>query len=285
MTVWLRDSWREARAAYHAQVDAWVAPRLERRAHGRKHPVDDFLFDYYPISPGKLRSWHPGRPVEAMPSDLADFPSATYEHRDGEIRLRPTWVIDHADEIAVTTRLLTATASRSALSGCFGLHEWAMLLNAERPRHEQYPLRVTPDTLRSTIDDVGLRCTHFDAFRFFTEQAAPLNPLQLTRAQQIDTEQPGCLHANMDLYKHAVRLAPLAGSDVVREAFALAREIREVDMRAAPYDLSSLGVSPIPVETTEGRAQFAALQREFAARAASVRSTLLERSGAQVTVG
>jgi hypothetical protein len=44
-----------------------------------------------------------------------------------------------------------------------------------------------------------LRCSHFDAFRFFTPEAVPRNAGSPSRATQQDWEQPGCLHANMDL--------------------------------------------------------------------------------------
>jgi hypothetical protein len=100
--------------------------------------------------------------------------------------------------------------------------------------------------------------------------------LQPTRADQQELEQPGCLHANMDLYKWAYKLSPLVPSDLVADAFGLAREIRELDMRASPYDLSRLGLEPVPVETAEGRAAYAAAQREFATRAAPLRQALTE---------
>ena len=45
-------------------------------------------------------------------------------------------------------------------------------------------------------------------------------------------EQPGCLHAGMDLYKHAYRLTPLVASELVADCFELARDIRVLDMRA-----------------------------------------------------
>jgi hypothetical protein len=280
-----RDEWRAQRAEFLAHVDTWVAPRLARRAQGHKHPVDDFLWEYYSISPGKLRTWHPGRAIEGYESDLALLVAGAYEWADGVIRLSPAWLENNADAVRTSHELLTATASRPARGGCFGLHEWAMVLGTDDVRHSQHPLRVTQDQIRATIDDVGLRCTHFDAFRFFTPEATPKNPLQLTRSLQMVHEQPGCLHANMDLYKHAVRLAPLVGSDAVLRAFALARDIREVDMRAAPYDLSSIGVVALAIETESGRSEFAHLQQTFAARAAQIRTEILGKTGAAVAIG
>ncbi len=58
----------------------------------------------------------------------------------------------------------------------------------------------------------------------------------------------------MDLYKHAFRLTPMIGSDLVADCFELARDIRVLDMRAAPYDLADLGFEPVRIETAEGKA-------------------------------
>jgi hypothetical protein len=79
----------------------------------------------------------------------------------------------------------------------------------------------------------------------------------------------------MDLYKHAFRLWPLVGSDLVADAFELAWEVREVDMRASPYDLGARGYSPIRIETAEGKQEYAAHQRRFAELASPVRADLV----------
>jgi hypothetical protein len=79
----------------------------------------------------------------------------------------------------------------------------------------------------------------------------------------------------MDLYKWSYKLSPLVPSELVVDAFALAREIRTLDMRASPYDLAGLGYPPVRVETPEGRAEYAAAQRGFAERAAPLRARLL----------
>jgi hypothetical protein len=62
---------------------------------------------------------------------------------------------------------------------------------------------------------------------------------------------------------------------LVADCFALAREIRELDMRASPYDLRGLGYPPVPVETEAGRAEYAAAQHDFAQRAGPLRTALL----------
>ena len=45
-------------------------------------------------------------------------------------------------------------------------------------------------------------------------------------------------------------------------------------MRASPYDLAALGYLPVKIETTEGRAEYEAAQRELAERAQPLRERL-----------
>lgn len=59
------------------------------------------------------------------------------------------------------------------------------------------------------------------------------------------------------------------------DCFDLARDIRELDMRASPYDLTELGYTPVPIETPQGKAEYAAAQRGFAARGQALRDRLL----------
>ena len=51
-------------------------------------------------------------------------------------------------------------------------------------------------------------------------------PLTVRGRDEEPFEQPGCLHANMDLYKWAFKLAPFAPAELVADCFALARDIR-----------------------------------------------------------
>jgi hypothetical protein len=171
--------------------------------------------------------------------------------------------------------LLAATAARPAFTGCFGLHEWAMVYRADEVRHEAWPLRLGQSGTDAVVERHQIRCSHFDAFRFFTSDAVPRNAIQPSRGRQLELEQPGCLHANMDLYKWAYKLSPIVPSELVVDAFELAREIREVDMRASPYDLSATGYEPIKIETVEGRRQYIEAQRSLAERSAPVRARLI----------
>ena len=167
--------------------------------------------------------------------------------------------------------------SRPAQLGCFGLHEWAMVhgIPADDVRHAGWPLRLGSDGTDAVVERHGIRCSHFDAYRFFTESARPRNALRPTRDSQVAMEQPGCLHAGMDVYKWAFKLTPLVPSDLVADAFDLAREIRVLDMEASPYDLRELGYTPVPIETPEGKAAYLERQRAFAERSNALRHRLL----------
>jgi hypothetical protein len=261
--------WQARRAAHEARVDAWTAGHRERAARGEKHPVEDFLFTYYSHRPGRLRRWSPGigvvldgHPVEP-PFVVADG-GARVQDPDGRVRRTAAFVTD----------LLSRTAERPAQLGCFGLHEWAMVYRGER-RHEDWPLRLGQQGTDDVVDALGVRCSHHDAFRFFTPSARPLNVLQPTREGQAELEQPGCLHANMDLYKWAYKLSPWVASELVADCFDLARRIRVLDMQASPYDLSDLGLEPVAIETEAGRASYRDRQQVFADEAAGLREVLL----------
>jgi hypothetical protein len=271
--------WRTRSERHAERVDAWTAGRLERAARGEKHPVDDFLFTYYPTRPAQLRRWHPGLGVGLLgPTPLAE--DAAYRSVatvDGTATaVDPAHFAARRAGLAWVDGLVRRTAQRPARLGCFGLHEWAMVYGLEQHevRHESWPLRLAPDAVRAVVDEQGVRCTHYDAFRFFTPQAEPLNELTPTRATQPDLEQPGCLHATMDLYKWAAKYVALVGSDLVADAFDLARDARRLDMQAAPYDLLPLGYDPIEVETADGRAEYVRRQRELVERAAPLRDRL-----------
>lgn len=142
-------------------------------------------------------------------------------------------------------------------------------------RHQHLPLRLGHDRTDAVVESHRIRCTHYDAYRFFTSAAAPRNTVRPTRTTMVDLEQPGCLHTNMDVYRWAGKLSPLVSSDIVLDAFVLAREIRELDMRASPYDLASYGLSPVAIETPAGKAEYVAAQRDFADRTAVLRARLL----------
>ena len=278
-TILAESEWRERQRAHEARVRAWTDPHQLRAGRGEKHPVHDFLFSYYAFRPAWLRRWHPGPDVALAGEDAREFLRwPEYRETPDGIALDPATLPAHRREFVAWLRgMLQAMETRPAFFGCHGLHEWAMVYRQtpEQIRHNHYPLRFAPAELARIVESSPITCSHFDAFRFFTDPARPLNKLQPTRADTAQLEQRGCLHANMDLYKWAFKLAPFTPSELIADCFELARDIREVDMRASPYDLQTLGCAPIAIETPAGRAEYEQHQRTFATRGEPLRARLI----------
>ncbi|PXX70624.1 hypothetical protein DFR70_10143 [Nocardia tenerifensis] len=281
VAVLTEEQWR-ARAAEHvARVDRLVGPYVERRAAGSSHPVIDFLFTYYGHKPAQLRRWHPGFGVGM--AGAREYEGARGYHRisaesgSGTLRTAdPAYLARRRDTVEFIANLLRAAAARPPQLSCFGLHEWAMVYRTDDVRHQQVPLRLGRAGTDEVVESMSLRCTHFDAFRFFTPDAVGRNIEPLTRADQVSREQPGCLHANMDLYKWSCKLVPLIPSALLLDCFELACTARELDMRASPYDLSEYGYEPVRIETPSGRAEYVRSQSALAERSAGLRRNLLD---------
>lgn len=79
----------------------------------------------------------------------------------------------------------------------------------------------------------------------------------------------------MDVYKWATKLGPVVPGDLLLDCFELARDIRTLDMRASPYDVSSYGLEAVAIETPEGKAAYAAAQKGFAERGNVLRARLV----------
>ncbi|WP_010541818.1 hypothetical protein [Dietzia alimentaria] len=276
--------WRARQERHIRAVDLLTTDHLERRRRGEPHPVVDFLFTYYRTSVATIRRWHPGPGVileNAHHFEMADrrhYRRDSFRGIDG-LAVDADSVIERCGaRIDRARTIVNATASRAGATGCFGLHEWAMLYRAgdSDVRHEQIPLRVSPAEIDDVIDQSRLRCTHFDAFRFFTRPARPLNLTPLTRDGQAGNEQPACLHAGMDLYAHVAAMEAGAPGELLLDTLRASFDAREVDMRSSPYDLSSWGLDPIRVETAEGRAEFVEHQRLWIRRTQALRHRFLD---------
>ena len=275
MTTLTLAEWTSYAEEHTARVDVLLAGHLERRTRREAHPVEDFLFTYYPTRPNQLRVWHPG-PGVRLEEAAAYGDRRGYVVVDGTASLDPVEIERRADSIRWIRRLLASTLDRQPQFGCFGLHEWAMVYRTPDVRHASWPLRLGAEGTDQVVESHKIGCSHFDAFRFFTDSARPLNTLQPSRESQPVLEQGGCLHANMDLYKWACKLMPFTPSSLVLSCFELARDIRTLDMRASPYDLQPLGYSPVRIETPDGKAEYTAAQRGFADRARPLRRQLVD---------
>lgn len=272
--------WQQLAAAHRERMRVWTGPHRARQARGEPHPVLDFLFTYYSHRPSLLERWHPG-PSRVLAGDAARefLRRDEYVTTDAGVRLDLSRLsAKRLSTVRFIRSLLAATADRPARLNCFGLHEWAMVyrLPDEEIRHAGVPLRLGGPATDDVVASLDIRCSHYDAYRFFTDSATPRNTLTPTRATQRDHEQPGCLHANMDLYKWAYKLYPYVPAELVADCFELAAEVREMDMRASPYDLADYGYQAIRIETPAGRAEYARAQAAFAQRAAPLRKRLID---------
>jgi hypothetical protein len=308
--VLLPEEWLPLAAAHAERADALTAVWRDARDAGRKHAIEDFLFTYYPTRIAHLRRWHPGagvalalpdggagalepgapEPGVADPEDRETWRWHATTPRDAAASRRSgtshlvtldldAFLADRGDTVRYVRELLSATASRPGTFGCFGLHEWAMVYRdreAGRDQRHPLPLRLGHAGTDAVVEANPVRCSHFDAFRFFTPEATSRNQLRPTRATQVGLEQPGCLHANMDLYKWCLKLGPAVPGDLLLDAFELARDIRWTDMAASPYDVSEYGVAAVEIETPHGKAEYVRRQREYARRSDDLRLRLIE---------
>ena len=285
------DEWRPRAAEHAARLEGFLDAHLDRRTSRVKHPVHDFLFVYYSHKPGQLRRWHPGFGV-ALDGAVETYGQLKgYASTGDTVTVPADYVASQRVLLTTLVRLLRATLGRPANYGCFGLHEWAMVyrLEQDETRHAAWPLRLGGAGTDEVVESHRIGCSHFDAYRFFTPPARELNLLRPGRDDRADFEQPGCLHAGMDLYKHAFRLSPMISSDLVADCFELARDIRILDMRAAPYDLTGLWLddeefTPVRIETPEGKREYAATQRAFTERSGPLRERLLAECERLLTV-
>jgi len=268
-----KEVWQDRAKKHHARVSEWMDPFLERRSRHARHPVYDFLFEYYSFRPGQLLRWSPGPGVILRGAEMTDGADVWERVLDGQ-RLKP-FPANRRPFVDWAIGFLHQTGERSPNFSCFGLHEWAMVYREPAIRHQEVPLRLSRPDLDGFLESQQLSCTHFDAFRFFSEAAKPRNSVRLERTVTAEMDQPACIHVNMDLYRFCYKVAPWIESELLADAFALACSARELDMRASPYDLTKFGFEPIPIETADGRAQYVRLQREIARSADPIRQRVL----------
>ena len=270
--------WQEFAAVHRQEVEQITIPMRARKSRGEKHPVYDFLHTYYSFPLGRLERWHPGIGVSLEVDQSVDFPEKYYQVEDETAWIDPKKLTPKGRErIHWIHRLLTLTQSRPPNLACHGLHEWAMVYSGSDIRHrESAPLRLPQAEIDALVSSRPLCCSHFDAFRFFAPDTIPLNRFSPTLHTREEHEQPGCIHANMDLYKWAYKSSPWISSDLLRKALFFAIDARVIDMRASPYDLTGYGYSPIPIETPEGRRGYENAQSELYRRGLKLRQELID---------
>ena len=208
---------------------------LKARMHAvRTHPIYNFMHTYYRYSAEELKLFTPGAnsPLDVLsPTDsvllhplfqhsvssrasssssavppLAAPPASTVEYRFPKT-LSPEgrfgWI-----QMAKARDVLKSAASLNPPNfGCFGLHEWAMLYKGAAPKQPGLGLRVSQSTIDAMVEG-GVKCSHYDAFRFFHQDAKQFNAVSLVRETQASFEQAACIHVTMDLFKWSHKIYP-----------------------------------------------------------------------------
>eukprot|EP01031_Cornospumella_fuschlensis_P040905 gene40905-49895_t len=183
-----------------------------RRQHLVKdHPIYNFLHRYYRYTTDDLLKYSPGLEVALAGIDprkpahcsIVHCTYMQYDHRNNNIgfyhkeSIRKLLASSRGKfggaDLVHNRDVLRRTSNKPPFFGCFGLHEWAMLYSGRRvegsvaaPRHqENLALRVPQRTIDEVVEGGELKCTHFDAWRFFHPAAQPWNMIPaMSRANQ-----------------------------------------------------------------------------------------------------
>mmetsp|Transcript_37708 Transcript_37708/g.120994 ORF Transcript_37708/g.120994 Transcript_37708/m.120994 type:complete len:350 (+) Transcript_37708:1658-2707(+) len=283
--------WRGRAKRHRERVVELLGCEPEEAAKRRTDPKLNFIFQYYYGFKAKhLLHWSPGLGVDLEPGTDDDerlLAKRTFWRRsgsDGRLTLDPCYYRlkpSHVEALRSTRAILRAT--NREVWNCYGLHEWAMLYRSAPKKQDHLELRVSQKTIDDVVEAPGaLRCTHFDAFRFFDDAAKPLNlHRDLGRDRQPFKEQRACVHYNMDLFKYALRLMPFIEAELLADALSVALQARTLDLRASPYDVRAWAdpseggaMDPVPVETPAGRKLYTDLQADIVTQADPVRRRL-----------
>jgi len=193
MNILTETEWRAHNNNHITRARRYTDDHLARRKAGTTHPIFDFLFEYYPIRISHLHRWHPGIGIGLADPQRTSPHSAWryYYHHNGVTTADVSaFLAAHKPAITQIRTILTNTTANPTRFDCFGLHEWAMVYRTDHPRHN-LPLRLTPAETNQVVEQHTIKCTHFDAYRFFTPGAQPLNLTVLTRENREYGEQRG----------------------------------------------------------------------------------------------
>ena len=274
-------TWQATAEAHFKKAQQWTMPYRSRRAADKMHPSHDFVFIYFRFAPALLEKWHPGLGVAFEAAEGNPDYNEKHYSRKGEALYLDSSKLDlkARKRLQYSLDLCRSVQHKPAQFSCFGMHEWAMVYQGGpegRARHEgKLPMRLSQAEIDAVVEARPTCCSHFDAFRFFTDSAKPLNKLDPTQDARMKNEQPGCLHTNMDLYKWTAKAMPWVGSDLLWDTFEYAIRCREIDMRASPYDCASLGLEPIRIESEAGRAAYEQEQRALTEAGKPLRARLI----------
>ena len=272
-------TWRP-RAAAHARPGRRLSsqPHLARRRGGVAAPGARLPLHLLLPAAGAAAALAPGLRRRAG-RRRAEYAGLKGYARPAPVPRRPRHVAAQRPLLESLHRLLTRDGRPAAHLGCFGLHEWAMVYrppDADPARRLAAAARARPAPT-TVVESHRIACSHFDAFRFFTDAGAAAQHAVARPRRPARLEQPGCLHAGdgplqarlpADARWSAPTWSPTASSSPGTSA--------RLDMRASPYDLADLGFEPVRIETAGGKQEYAAAQRGSPSGAAPLRDRLVD---------
>ncbi|GBG30071.1 Hypothetical Protein FCC1311_062912 [Hondaea fermentalgiana] len=309
-----RSEWTRAAAEHGARVASLLAEGRDAKGGLRAdHPIFNFLRSYYFVKSAadvrkKLTRWSPGALAWLR---LGNIPDAEQDQTLSALRLerapqdeppphdgrlqdsssycRVIVTQKDADALHFVQGVLQSTTTNAPVLNCFGMHEWAMLYqeaDEDEPFAAQFqslPRRVAQQDINATVRALKVNCTHFDAMRFFAKSAKTYSRHHdIDREQSFVSENPACLHAQMDLLRHALKLGALIPGAMLANALELALEARALDVAASPYDATAFGLEPVAVETEVGKAEYKTRQLRLAQRARPLRRAMLDYTRAVI---
>ena len=188
--------WKALLSLQRQRVDKLLPTAL---TSDENHPIYNFFSTYYRHLPSALRTYSPGIGVMVSTESADDYKVDL--PKKGRVAYNDSCVIfdprsakfneNQINTLKKTLRVLEATSMRPPNFHCYNLHEWAMLYSKSKPFVTQsLPLRksLSNKIIREVVETLGPTCTHYDAFRFFSEDAKPLNsslPLSSKLASEI----------------------------------------------------------------------------------------------------
>ena len=268
--------WRERQQAHRERHAEFLEREVKRRSQHRKDPTMDFMFEYYNYSPADVLRWTPGFGVLLQGAGAKEFlKNSRYVECESGVYLSLEQLVHRRRAITWVRDLLQTTTDREPFYGCYCIHEWALLYHSKL-LHPTFELRVSPEDIAAHVESGPIQCTHFEAYRFFSDQAKALCEVPLDRNTMMETEQSGCLHTNMDLFRWSYKLAPWVSGELVAGAFEVACKARTLDSSTCPYDLTPAGLQPTPIETEKGRELFVERQKAIRDEAMPLRRSLLD---------
>jgi hypothetical protein len=222
----MRQDWVQTAKSERLRVNSLLKSGIYQ---DKNHPIYNFIFVYFFFNQKILFQYSPGMNTTIeLDQDYDKLFSLNLAPELQPIEAQSkTLAISFSEKkiskkfLQRTLQILKSVQSKLPSFWCFGLHEWAMQYHSSQlapspstksSSFQSLPLRVSPEQIESLINPPSsaiqppiprLRCTHFDAIRFFTPSSLPLNVISPTPTRNtVDQfDQPGCIHVNMDLFK------------------------------------------------------------------------------------